>query len=147
MADDPQAQELLARLRDRYLESVSGKSDALALLLCRCLAEEDNEHSWCNANLSHPDESASPVAPRSNAAGETSLAQATRLAHSMVGSGASYGFPGITAHARIIEEALSGLPSESVSRLAALFDALFRALQLREDIRRTVRGERPLKEE
>jgi HPt (histidine-containing phosphotransfer) domain-containing protein len=135
MAGDPRVQELLARLRDRYLESVAGKSDALALALCRHLTEQDEEHRWRDALLSDaaPFKPASP-APRLTADGETSLELAIRLAHSMVGSGASYGFPDITDRARVIETALRALPEESSHRLAMLLDALQQALQLREAI-------------
>src|SRR5690349_16067920 len=115
---DESHEEILARLRDRYLESVNGKADALALLLCRCVTEQDDKHSWADALLS--DAASSPPgttsAPRVNAAGESALTQATRQAHSMVGSGASYGFPGITTRARVIEETLRALPEEPAER-------------------------------
>ena len=146
MADNAEVEELVAQLRGRYLESVERKSDALVLLLCRFLAEQDNEHSWAHTILSN--EGLSPsVAPSSayvNLAGETCLAQATRMVHSMVGSGASYGLPGITTRARVIENALRVLPAESEDRLSTLIDTLNAALQLRAAIRGARRGEMTL---
>ena len=106
--------ELLVRMRGPYLESAGQKIQEAAVLLCRAIADGD------------------PGQPEVSDRGENPLARAMRLAHSLVGSGASYGLPGVTTRARVIESQLKAvLEGEGSGDASTLFEPLCNALELR----------------
>lgn len=113
--DSQEEAAFLAAMRGPYLASAGGKATEIVKLLCRCVIDE-SEVSLQN----DPDENE-----------ESPLVRATRLAHSLAGSGASYGFPEVSAQARQIEQALKALPEGENDRLRALLETLATAIALR----------------
>ncbi len=123
-APDSREAALLERLRAKYLQGATAKVGELALLICQLLLDAEAGQTLLLQ-------------------GESPLALAARCAHSLAGSGGSYGFPGITRRARCVERSLERVP-EDASPAALLLDALTETLALRSDLRHTEEGHSPL---
>lgn len=124
--DAEREDELLARLRGPYLESAGGKTEDLARLLCRVIAQLD---------------AAPKVEPADKDGEDPPLVQALRLAHSLAGSGKSYGLPEISTRAREIEREIEcRLRAEAPDDPSALLDPLHHTLELRAAILRIKDG-------
>ncbi|MBW3622331.1 MAG: Hpt domain-containing protein [Armatimonadetes bacterium] len=133
-ADRSMEEMLLDRMRGPYLESVSRKVEALAVLLCRSLAE---------GSADAPEERSSSPSSDDSTGVESPLQEALRLAHSMAGSGASYGFPGISTRSRALEREIHAYlqRDEESPDLSALLDLLLRVLHMRSALTRATEGD------
>ena len=112
-SQEEEERALLARLRNTYLENAGQKAEDTAVLLCRVIAARAEGRSEAEASEEGP------------------LEQAMRLAHSLAGSGASYGLPGITARAREIEDALRETLQSGNGETSALIEPLAKTMELR----------------
>jgi HPt (histidine-containing phosphotransfer) domain-containing protein len=132
--DSGAASDPFVGLRALYLQNSAMKATALVLFLSRCAADLDRQSSIAETYRQPSPSMKQPALASLETSGD--LSDAIRLAHNFVGTGASYGFSEITDQARLIEQRLLQVKTET--NLDDLLCVLGDACALQETIRRKI---------